>query len=142
MTRKRILAVTAAGVTMMALSLREPIPRLVWNASPSVPLGFYHIAPSSVRRGELVLARLPPKVADFTDRRGYLQRTAFLLKTVVASAGDRVCRFGAWIVVHGAFAARALPRDKRGRRLPVWRGCLRLASGATTRTVSTAATLA
>jgi len=127
MSRGRALTVMAAGVLLMLLTTRLTAPVLVWNASASVPLGLYRIQPGPVRRGELVLIRLPPDIADLADRRGYLPKSAYLIKYVVGVGSDRVCRLGDRILVNGVFAARALRRDRSGRRMPVWHGCRTLA---------------
>ena len=58
MSRSRILAAMAAGALFTAAPLHGKTPWLVWNASPSVPLGLYRIDPGPVRRGDLVLIRL------------------------------------------------------------------------------------
>jgi conjugative transfer signal peptidase TraF len=125
---RTVPAVTAVGVLLMVLSLQGMAPRLVWNASGSVPLGLYRIERAPVRRGDLVLIRLPPDIAALAHRRGYLPKSAYLIKFVLAVAGDQVCRLGANVLVRGVLAAHALPRDRLGRRMPVWHGCRRLAS--------------
>jgi conjugative transfer signal peptidase TraF len=129
MTRRRILTVMAAGILLMLLSAQRRAPRLVWNASASVPVGLYRIEPGPVRRGDVVLIRLPPDIAELAHQRGYLPKSAYLIKFVFAVAGDQVCRLGAYLLVRGVLVARASPRDRVGRRMPVWHGCRRLASG-------------
>ena len=129
MSRWRILAAMAAGALFTVASLHGKTPWLVWNASPSVPLGLYRIDPGPVRRSDLVLIRLPPDVAELAARRNYLPKSAYLIKFVLAVAGDQVCRLGDRIFVRGVLAARALTRDSLGRPMPSWQGCRRLASG-------------
>src|SRR5262249_55558959 len=87
------------------------------------------IEPGPFRRGDLVLIRLPPDVADLAHQRGYLPKSAYLIKFVLAVAGDRVCRLGVRLFVRGLFVARALHSDKLGRRMPMWHGCRWLAPG-------------
>ncbi len=129
MSRTDILAGMATGVLLlMASSLQDTTPRLVWNASASVPPGLYWIAPGPVRRGDVVLIRLPPRIADIADRRGYLSKSAYLIKFIIGVTGDRVCRFEGRVFVNGAVRARAFSRDRRHRHMPVWHGCYRLAS--------------
>jgi len=130
MSRRRcLLAVAAAGILLLMTSLRGGAPRLVWNASSSVPLGLYRVEPGPVRRGDLVLIRPPPAVAELAHRRGYLPKSIYLIKYVWAIPGDQVCRFGTYVLVRGMLVVRALPRDNLGRRMPVWRGCRTLRSG-------------
>jgi conjugative transfer signal peptidase TraF len=119
----------AAGALFTAAPLHENTPWLVWNASPSVPLGLYRINPGPVRRGDLVLIRLTPDAAELAAQRNYLPKSAYLFKFVSAVAGDQVCRLGDRIFVRGVLAARALTRDSLGRPMPSWQGCRRLASG-------------
>ena len=104
-------------------------PLLVWNASPSVPVGLYRIAAGPVRRDDLVLVRPPPEMAALAQQRRYLPTSAYLIKTVAATAGDRVCRFADRVFVRGRLAARARARDRLGRPLPAWHGCRRLDAG-------------
>ena len=129
MSRRRILTVVAGGVLLTLLTTQPTAPALVWNASTSVPLGLYRIDPGPVRRGDLALIRLPPDIADLAHRRGYLPKAAYLIKFVLAVAGDQVCRLGDRILVRGVLVARALHRDRSGRRMLVWHGCRRLTSG-------------
>jgi type IV secretory pathway protease TraF len=46
-----------------------------------------------------------------------------MLKQVLALPGQTVCRKGLTISVDGIDMGDALPRDSRGRPLPVWQGC-------------------
>jgi conjugative transfer signal peptidase TraF len=128
-SRSRILAAIAAGALFTAAPLHRKTPWLVWNASPSVPLGLYRIDLGPVRPRDLVLIRLPPDVAELAARRNYLPKSAYLIKFVLAVAGDQVCRLGDRILVRSVFAARALTRDSLGRPMPSWQGCRLLASG-------------
>ena len=129
MSRRRILTVMAAGVLLTLLTTQPTAPTLVWNASASVPLGLYRIRHGPPRRGDLVLIRLPADIADLAHRRGYLPKSAYLIKFVVAVAGDQVCRIGDRILVSGVLVARAMSRDRWRRGMPAWHGCRRLASG-------------
>jgi conjugative transfer signal peptidase TraF len=128
-SRSRILATIAAGVLFTAAPLHGKARWLVWNTSPNVLLGLYRIGPGPVRRADLVLVRLPPDVAELAARRNYLPKSTYLIKFVLAVAGDQVCRFGNRIFVRGVLAARALTRDSLGRPMPSWQGCGQLASG-------------
>ena len=130
MNRWGTLAAVAAGILLVVVpSLQGRTPRFLWNVSPSVPLGFYRIQPGTLRRGDLVITRLPSEIAELANRRGYLPKSAHLIKFVLAIAGDRVCRFGDRIFVRGVLVARALPHDSLGRLMPSWHGCQRLVSG-------------
>jgi conjugative transfer signal peptidase TraF len=113
-----------------AVAALAPQPRLIWNASASVPIGLYRIdvgrAPA---RGDLVAVAPPARVAALPAARGYLPRGVPLLKHVAASEGALVCRSGVFVTIDGAPAARAQDRDSLGRPLPRWIGCRSLRRG-------------
>lgn len=146
MSARSILAYAVAGVlvaeTLLSLTvtpvLRQwnkmnvfPLPKLLlWNASASAPRGFYllrRLAP--LHSGELVVAMLPPQLAQYADMRGYLPSGVSLLKHIAALSGQTVCRFGAAVIVDNRTVAPAADRDHLGRPLPTWTGCRRLRDG-------------
>jgi conjugative transfer signal peptidase TraF len=110
-------------------AVNAPAPLLVWNASPSAPIGLYGVGRSKPRSGDLALVRLPVEMKLLAARRRYLPRTAYLLKPAAAATGDQVCRRLNRIFVNGRFMALARWADRRGRPLPVWSGCRTLATG-------------
>ncbi|GAB1715788.1 MAG: peptidase S26 [Nitrobacter sp.] len=126
------LVITAAlatfGVGYPGLTLM-PV-KLIWNASPSAPIGFYAIdfgGPFEVT--DLVAIDAPEPLATFLDERGYLPKGVPLLKRVLAVSGQTVCRIGHVITVDGVIAGAALERDRIGRDLPDWQGCQRIHTG-------------
>jgi conjugative transfer signal peptidase TraF len=123
--RRSILATTLAGVlAMLASDLVEARPLLVYNPSPSAPIGFYRIVPATdLRVGDMVVFRTPPLFAALFAERGYLPRGVSLIKRVVAMAGMAVCEQDGQLAIGGAHVADALPVDGHGRPMPIWRGC-------------------
>ncbi|MFJ6321950.1 MULTISPECIES: S26 family signal peptidase [unclassified Rhizobium] len=102
----------------------------IWNASASVPIGLYRIMPDQrFAVGDLVAVMPPAPVADFMVQHGYIGRGVPLLKPVAAVPGQQVCRVGTAIMVDGTPFGAALDSDRRGRQLPVWQGCRRIANG-------------
>src|SRR4051812_31027465 len=76
-----ILLATGSVSGMLWLSGSRPVPRLVWNASESVPLGFYLVEPGSVGGlMNLVLAAPPQPLALWLAERGYVPRGVPLIK--------------------------------------------------------------
>ncbi|HET6523547.1 S26 family signal peptidase [Sphingopyxis sp.] len=113
-----------------AVAALAPQPRLLWNASASVPVGLYRlVAEPRPAPGDLVAIAPPAPVAALLARRGYLPRGVPLLKRVAAAEGALVCRSGSFVTIDGAFAGRVLTRDRAGRPLPYWIGCRQLRSG-------------
>lgn len=130
MSRARYVMATAAALAIMLASGVPTAPRLVWNASASVPIGFYTIAPADRIEVPNLVAVLPPEpVADFMVHRGYIARDVPLLKHVVGLPGQRVCRDGRAITVDAVPLGEARDRDSQGRDLPVWQGCRVIAEG-------------
>lgn len=119
------LAGTFAGIALIAASaLVAPRPRLIWNASASVPIGLYLVQEAGgIAVGDLVAVAAPDDLAGFLADRGYLPRGVPILKHVAALAGSTVCRIGAVVTVDGRPVAVARPRDRRDRPLPTWSGC-------------------
>ena len=107
-----------------ATALVPPVPRLLWNASASAPIGLYWVDVNARPAvGDLVAIAPPPLLGAYLDRRGYLPLGVPLLKRVAALPGARLCRSGVFITIDGAGIARALARDRAGRSLPAWSGC-------------------
>ena len=125
MPRRPILATTLAGVlAIFASSLVAARPLLVYNPSPSAPIGFYRIVSASgLRIGDIVVFRTPPLFAALFAERGYLPRGVPLIKRVVATGGMTVCERDGRLAIGGVHVADALPVDGRGRPMPIWHGC-------------------
>jgi conjugative transfer signal peptidase TraF len=123
--RAAALATTAIALALMSFTMTaKPLPRLLWNASASVPIGLYGIvAVGKLAVGNLVVATPPKPLATVLALRGYLPLGVPLIKRVFALSGQSVCRKGLRIAVDGVAAATALAQDSRGRALPAWQGC-------------------
>lgn len=128
---QRILVGAGAALSLVSLTqLFPPHPRLVWNASPSAPLGLYfvdlggHFGP-----GETVIARLPGPWRGFAAARRYLPARVPLVKRVAAGPGQEICAHGPRLFVNGKPLVRRLKRDGNGRLLPWWEGCRQLDGG-------------
>ncbi len=130
MTQMLLALLTTIGVVAVVFpAIRPPTPRLLWNTTASAPVGFYQLHPVAMLHvGELVAVHPPAPLASALDRSGFLPLGVPLLKTVAALAPSTVCRSGARITVNGRDVARALDRDRFGRRLPTWSGCRQLAA--------------
>ena len=128
-TRLAVLASFIITTTLLT-AFFPPIPRLVWNASPSVPVGLYVIRPAKhYRRGDLIAANPPSWLAKTLSNRGYLPRGVPLLKFIAATMRQRVCRFGNRITIDGKTAGFARDLDSKGRPLMTWKGCHTLNEG-------------
>lgn len=129
MTRFGYVMTTYFAVMGVAIASIVPVPvKLLWNASASTPLGLYDLtALNGLKAGDLVAVRPPKPLADFMVGRGYIGRGVPLLKPVAALPGQQVCRVDRTVTVDGVRLGEAQDRDRRGRVLPVWQGCHRIA---------------
>lgn len=128
--RKTLLATGAALALIGASAVVRSDPLLVWNASASVPVGFYAITPvTHPDIGDLVAVRPPEPLGRWLVESGFLGPDTPLLKRVAALPGSEVCREGMTIIIDGQAVAEAQLHDRVGRPLPVWRGCQTLRDG-------------
>ncbi|WP_027016801.1 S26 family signal peptidase [Comamonas composti] len=139
--RARIVLAGFAAVGLAALAWAafvQPLPRLIYNPSDSVPVGWYRVDPQRhgadalprpLSVGSVVLTTLPPDVAALASQRGYLPAHAPLLKRVGVVAPQHVCIVAGQVRIDGAPAATALPADRLGRPLPSLQLCRRLEAG-------------
>lgn len=129
---KRSWAMGAALLAPLAVALAgtvgaAPRPRLVWNGSPSAPVGFYAIGqPERFAAGEMVLARVPLAWRRLAGERRYIPVNVPLVKRLAAGPGDRVCALGPGVFVNGTRVAERRRTDPRGRTMPWWKGCVTL----------------
>ena len=130
--RKRAtVALMSLGVTVLgAAGVLQPMPRLIWNASASAPLGLYWVGRGeAISRGDLVLAELPDAARRIAAQRGYLPSGVPVIKHIAALSDDFVCANSGIVVIKNRVAADTLLIDSQGRPLPAWNGCRALAEG-------------
>ncbi|WP_186266962.1 S26 family signal peptidase [Burkholderia gladioli] len=139
--RARIVVATLAACGFAALawaSFVSPLPRLTYNPSDSVAVGWYRIDPLDHRADSLprplsvdsiVLVPLPAKAAALAAQRGYLPMRVPLLKRIGAVAPQKVCIAGGIVHIDGLPSATVLRADRLGRPLPSWPQCRRLEPG-------------
>ena len=119
------------GIAALGLTIAQPpLPRLVWNASASAPIGLYAVSPGTAPgRGDMVIAWPPAAARQLAAHRRYLPANVPLVKRVAAVAGDTICGVDRTVTVNGRAVALRRAADAGGRPLPAWQGCIRLAPG-------------
>lgn len=122
------LLVVGALAAIVAGGAIHTTPRVIWNASASVPVGAYWLVSNETARGDLVLVEPPPDARRLAAARGYLPERVRLVKRLAAVGGDLVCGDGVAVEINGARVAQRLASDSRGRPLPAWTGCRTLAT--------------
>jgi type IV secretory pathway protease TraF len=122
--QKTLLGVAAVGLGFLAMKpLVKPVPLFIWNASDSVPIGWYLVVTRQPRIGEIAVIKPAEWVQTFASSRGYLPKDVWLLKPISAVHPSIICRFGRYVFVDGKDVAKAKIMDKMHHALPVWRGC-------------------
>lgn len=128
--RRRAVLASLPALCALATVVVSPCPRLVWNASASMPVGLYWVSPGvPAGTGDPVVARAPAPVRALAARRRYLPLNVPLVKRVAAVPGDEVCALGARLFVDSRPLVTRRAADRRGRPLPWWSGCVRLREG-------------
>jgi hypothetical protein len=140
-----LAGLSACGLAALAwASFVHPLPRLTYNPSDSVAVGWYRIDPLDPRTaslprplsvGSIVLVPLPARAAALAAQRGYLPTRVPLLKRVGAVAPQQVCIVAAGPHRRRAFGRRAacrpagpaaailaaVPPPRTGRTVPAQR---------------------
>jgi conjugative transfer signal peptidase TraF len=113
-----VRAVLVTACTSAALCLVGS--HLIWNWTPSLPLGLYWLSSGKGRasRGDLVAFPVPGDVRALVRQRRYLPPEALLVKPIVATSTDRVCTEDGTLTVNGAAFGPVATEDTRGRPLP------------------------
>ncbi len=127
--RNYISVLACAGIAFLAVRpLVNPVPFLIWNASASVPIGWYVVAKRQPMIGEIAMIKPVDWVQLYASSRGYLPQNVWLLKPIFAVHPSTICRYGSYVFVDGKYVAKVKIVDKLHRRLPVWKGCIALSS--------------
>ena len=139
--RARLVLAGFATVGLAALAWAafvQPLPRMAYNPSDSVAVGWYRIEPFDPRTASrprplsvdsIVLVPLPDRAAMLAAQRSYLPTRVPLLKRVGAVAPQHVCIVAGQVRIDGVPVAAALPADRQGRPLPSLQLCRRLEPG-------------
>jgi conjugative transfer signal peptidase TraF len=121
---KIIAAATLGCVSILVGTFLTVRPLIVYNASASVPIGYYLVGPPDpLKVGDLALVRTPSSVRDLADTRQYIPRTVPMIKRIAAMRGDQVCAHGTAISINGQQAVIRQKTDNFLRPMPSWEGC-------------------
>ena len=124
-----LIAMTLLIIIALVLIIwLSPRPFVIWNASKSVPVGWYWVEHRAPKLHDIAAVKLDGWPQVYAAERGYLPEKVWLLKPIAATFPTLVCRFGNNVFVDGKLAARARNFDHRLRLLSLWKGCLMLKS--------------
>ena len=95
-----ITFISLAAFAILIATLKHNGILLTYQISVSMPRGFYLIFPAkNIHRGDIVVFAPPPPIIEFLKQHEWAPSNGHLMKIVVATAGDNICkRSGAvWI---------------------------------------------
>lgn len=121
--RLAVWAWLTAGLLACGLLLARVPAWVIYNGSPSVPVGFYVRDQRPVGLGAYVTLRAEDAAPAYAQFRDFTDRTDRFIKRVAATGGARICADGDRVILaDGAVLDRA-SRDAAGHALPAWQGC-------------------
>lgn len=121
------LSLAALCAASLVQIVKPSVPRLLYNPSPSAPIGWYRLrSDEHAVRGDLVAALAPESGSKLAIEREYLPPDIPLIKTVWAVSGQQICHVDGQVLVQGRPALRVLKHDELGRPLPSRSGCYKL----------------
>jgi conjugative transfer signal peptidase TraF len=116
------MALLAAGTWLGALNG----PLIIYNHSPSIPIGFYVRSARIPARGAIVTVRAADASPAEARRRRFDGPGDFFIKRIAALGGDLVCAHGRRLEINGALRAVRRERDASEHVLQHWCGCRKL----------------
>ena len=128
--RKTIFALGCVGIIMVALStFTRPTALVIYNPSPSEPIGFYRFTTAKPAPGQLISFKVPELGRAYAAQHlAYVLRYS-ILKEIAAGQGTTVCADHAVLSIDGRARAKIADHDRQGAQLPHWQGCRRLGAG-------------
>ena len=117
-----VLALCVGAIALVAAGELHRGDVVLFNATPSVPRGFYARTDAPVLEGALVTVRAGDVAGDYAAVRQFTDDGNRFIKRVAARVGVRVCAEGESVTV-GEVAYARQRRDSLGRALPTWEGC-------------------
>lgn len=118
-----LLTGAAAAAAAMAFALPAARDRLLYNHTPSVPLGLYLRTDAPIARGTFVTVRAADVAPEAARARNFEGPRDRFIKRVAAIEGDRVCADGDALTINDGPVVRRRALDSSGAPLQLWNGC-------------------
>lgn len=116
-------AALMATSMLLAQMIAEPLDVVLYNGSPSIPVGFYMRSSDVPGAGAIVTVRAREVAPDYANLRQFTDPGDRFIKRVAASGGDQVCAQADDVFINGHTAAHRAHSDATGRVLPRWEDC-------------------
>ncbi len=127
MHKKRLLILlltgAAASAALIAFALPAANDRLLYNHTPSLPVGFYVRTEAPIDSGAFVTVRAADVAPAAARARDFEGRRDRFIKRIAAVAGDRVCAEGDVLTINDGPPMSRRTHDSTGAELPRWNGC-------------------
>ena len=116
-TRRIIVVLICIGFLMVgALTAKRD---LIFNATPSKPLGFYRLKKKDVfEQGDLVMFSVPAGIEELVRTRNYIPPKGHLMKNIIGGAGDTYCIHDQKFYVGDKLIGPIFATDSKNRPLP------------------------
>lgn len=94
-------------------------PLIIYNATDSLPHGFYRvIKQQTYKPGDVIVIPIPEQVRSLVIERGWLKPDNYLIKPLAAINGDNVWITSGQVFVNGKSFGAIKKQDKEGLPLP------------------------
>lgn len=124
MKRRIVLGLCACAVSLLgAMSVLHRREVVLYNHSPSIPIGFYIRSSEPLRIGAIVTVRAAEVAPEYAAVRNFTAPGDRFIKRIAATAGDSACTRGAQLTINGRTVLLRAATDSVGRPLPHWNGC-------------------
>lgn len=123
-----VLLISVTAIGLIAAAQANGRDWILYNATPSVPRGWYVRSKQTIQVGVLVTVRANEVAPDYAATRDFTDAGDRFIKRVAATEGALICAEAESVSV----GAETFPRtrfDSSGRALPTWEGCHALEAG-------------
>lgn len=96
---------------------------ILFNATPSVRVGFYLRVHEAPARGRFVTVRARDVAPLAAQARNFTDESDRFIKRIAAMGGDHVCAVGDTLLINGEIAVDRAAIDSQGEPLAAWQGC-------------------
>ncbi len=128
MRRVWIIACTLLAAAACAASFTRIKDVLLYNPSPSVPVGFYWRTDDPPELGDYVTVRAADVASRYAALRDFRDADDRFIKRVAARGGTRVCASATLVHIGADITLTRRLADSANRPLPSWSGCRVLAA--------------
>ena len=122
---KGLIVGCVSTIFFIFLGVNNAKPKVIFNFTPSIPLGIYMVKDKkSFVTGDVLVFAPPENVEKIVhDRKWLVAKRGYLLKPIVAVPGDSVCIENSHFYVNNLDFGEVKSQDKEGRWLPDYHFC-------------------